>query len=294
MGFYRLHAGGWWSSRSAVEKLSLVVSFFEELEGRLDERYAAKLRQHRDLAAASLRAEQARAAAVSLHADRGEHDATLGARVLETIDVAVPTDEVIAIATGGDAALLACSHRPALPFPPNPESDGSMVLLSADRAGQIQVPWIAEGATYDFELAEDGASALGTFAAISVARGCHYQEPRSPALPEGCLLRPEPNPVPSGPEWGETTISWATPEASGLQLFFRSRTLTPLLPDSDASAIEGVCALLGAGVRYLVFPQTTFAWIRSMSGLCDLLERSAEVVASSDDCRIYRFMKGAV
>jgi hypothetical protein len=287
MGFYRLHRGGWWSSRDTAEKLALIISFYAALEDRLGEDYREGLRQHREKAAMALRGEQDRSTAVSLHARRSESGDTFGLRFLETIDAAVPADERIAIAARGDAALIACAPRPAESYPLELDN-GAVVSLSTDRTGTMQIPWIAEGTVYDFQLAKDSSTVAEVFPAVSVARGHEYQRPLSRILTDRCQLLAEPAIVPSGPEWGETTICWSSPETETFQLFCRSRAISPLLPDSDDSAIEAVRSLVRAGIRYIAFPQTTFAWLSSMKSLSKLFDESAEVVASNDDCRIYR------
>lgn len=286
MGCYRLHENGFWSSRSLLDKLQLIADFYSRMCAHFDERLRGVLLQHRDGTTKALRAHTQRTLAATRHAEVDSSGVTLGERILQTIRSELAPDMFVAIATGGDGALLACAPRPALNFPPPSALWESAVPLSAACSGEVLLPWLAEGVAYCARLVDE-RTGQPTSAAVTIARGTDYGIPFDATEHGPITLRALPNPVPIGREWDESTISWSAANLGGCRLELSEYEVCPWLPSSEAELLAAVGLLRGAGVGAIILPGAANEWLDRNPGFARILAENGGLLFSDTECRVY-------
>ena len=181
-------------------------------------------------------------------------------RIREIARERLPSDAIVAVATGGDSELLRLDGRQAWHFPAV-TTTGDLFAQGAE--GSVETPaWIEAGVTYQFSLyrGTQHSHLLARLLVRGVADPASIEsiEPRSEkSRNNGVLLSADPNPVLVGEKPGATTITWSTGDCSEGQVYVLGNHVGRDPRDSD-EAWQSLEAIKENGAQYLLIPAHSF------------------------------------
>jgi glycosyltransferase involved in cell wall biosynthesis len=278
LGVYRLHSGGYWSGLSTIHKLEAIIAFLESIVDTLDIRYAEIIQTAISDYRKKLTLEKTRAAAAQARFEwqkKGISDQQLVQRVRQTVRSALPQHSPVTVVTKDNDDLLKLDNRRVWPFQPK---EGTRVeqLFTQGAKGSQEAPWINAGHTYEFRL-YSGTERERLLASVEVTRS------------DEAFIAATPNPVPTGPGQGTTTIDWSTGDDLEGQVYLTAyKADDGYYPVDSYEAIAQLERLRDKGVAFLVFPPTAFWWLDHYSEFERHLENHYRAIARREDaCLIY-------
>jgi len=216
-------------------------------------------------------------------------------RIREVVREQLPSDAIVAVATGGHSELLRLDGRRASHFPQAEQSSVGKLFAQGAEGSMTTPPWIDAGMTYEFSLYRS-TERLNLLARVLV-RGVADPSPvagaesvpQRPAREDGVLLTAIPNPVPAGEEPGVTNITWSTGDGSEGQLYVSGVGIyagrDPVDSDEAWRSLESAKT---NGAQYLVIPARSFWWLDHYRQFRQRVEsRYSAIVREENTCIIF-------
>jgi glycosyltransferase involved in cell wall biosynthesis len=220
-------------------------------------------------------------------------------RIREVVREQLPSDAIVAVATGGNSELLRLDGRRAWHFPQMEEGGGAGQLFAQGAKGSIETTaWIEAGMTYVFSLY--GGPGYSNLLARLLVRGVADPSPIASDQPvpedsaheDGVLLTAFPNPVPAGEQPGVTNITWSTGDGSEGQLYVSSvGVYAGRDPANSDEALLFLESIKAKGAEYLLIPAKSFWWLADYQEFRERVEAHYRAVVREDNtCIIFHLL----
>ena len=213
-------------------------------------------------------------------------------RIREVVREQLPTDAIVAVATGGSTELLRLDGRRAWHFPEAEQSRKEQLFAQAAEGSVATPAWIDAGMAYEFSLY--GGPECSRLLARLVVTGTADSLPSANtesvhSQSDGIRLTAIPNPVPAAEEPGTTNITWSTGNGSQGRVYVSSGGV--YLGRDPANSDEAWASLESAkanGAQYLLIPAKSFWWLNQYQRFREDVEtRYSAVVRDENTCLIF-------